>query len=257
MKLYRFIAIAALATLAVACGQKKEKVDPEFKDLLPSKAQVDSVSYLLGINFGSTIKSYDFGDLNYSELMKGMKDFVNAKGEFSDSNFVKQFKINPETMNTFINGYLQKRNDYRVESSKAKSQRFLDKNQLEEGVQVTPSGLQYKILAAGSDLKPVDDKDTVLVNYTGRLIDGTVFDQSPEGEPVQFQLNRVIRGWTEGLKLIGEGGSAELYIPSDLAYGERGTQGIGPNAALIFNVELVEVHPYVEPVEAPAKGKKK
>ncbi|MBR5384590.1 MAG: FKBP-type peptidyl-prolyl cis-trans isomerase [Bacteroidales bacterium] len=255
MKLFKLISIAAVAALTLSsCGDgvKKEKVDPEYKNLLPSKGQVDSVSYLLGINFGSTIKGYNFGDLNLSEVVKGMKDFINAEGEPQDSAFTEQFKINPETMNQIINDYLQKRNDYKLEVNLAKGKKFLEENKTKEGVQESESGLQYKIIEAGSEVHPAET-DTVVVKYKGTLLDGTVFD---ENENARFTLNRVIKGWTEGMQLIGEGGKAELYIPADLAYGTRGTQGIDPNSTLIFEVELKEVHPFV-PKEEPKDTKKR
>jgi FKBP-type peptidyl-prolyl cis-trans isomerase len=116
------------------------------------------------------------------------------------------------------------------------------------GVQVLPSGLAYKIGQAGSGPKPTP-VDTVRAHYTGRLIDGTVFDSSAGGEPFQTQLNRVIPGWTEGLGLIGAGGMITLYVPAKLGYGDEGSGDIPPGATLIFEVELVEVIP----VELPAE----
>lgn len=124
---------------------------------------------------------------------------------------------------------------------------FLAENAKKEGVVVSDSGLQYIIEEAGSDVK-AGPKDTVKVNYKGTLLDGTVFDET-KGEPVQLMLNRVIPGWTEGIQLVGEGGKIKLFIPAELAYGERGQQGIEPNSTLLFDVEVVEVHPFVEKEE--------
>jgi len=120
---------------------------------------------------------------------------------------------------------------------------FLARKKKEEGVVETGSGLQYKVLEGGSGKSPAAS-DTVTVHYEGRLIDGTVFDSSyARGEPIDFPLNRVIPGWTEGVQLMQEGAKHELYLPSDLAYGERGAGGaIGPNETLIFTVELIKVH---------------
>ena len=256
MKIYKIVSIAALAILAAACtgNAQKAKIDPEFKDLLPTRSEVDSVSYLVGISFGSTIKQYDMQDLNFSEVMKGLKAMAFAEGEFNDPEFEEQFKINPQEMNRIINEYLQKKNDYKTRSNLAKSERFLRENILKEGVDSTESGLQYKIIEPGSDLKATSDQDTVVVFYKGTTIDGKVFDETQD-EPATFTLNYVIKGWTEGMKLVGEGGKIQLFIPAELAYGTRGNQGIEPNSALIFDVEIKEVHPFVEPEPETAKKK--
>ena len=121
--------------------------------------------------------------------------------------------------------------------------RILAENKKKEGVQVTESGLQYKVIEEGEGVSP-DANDKVTVHYHGTLIDGTVFDSSKDrGEPVTFGLNRVIPGWTEGVQLMKEGATYEFYIPAELAYGTRAPQGspIGPNETLVFKVELLEV----------------
>lgn len=223
---------------------------PSIKSLKPKKSQIDSVSYLLGINFGSFLKGYNFGeDFNYGLMKKGIEDFLNAKGDYRDSNYTKQFKINPEELNDVFNAFLAKRGDYIKAVNYKKSSEFLAKNAQNADVTVSESGLQYTILEAGNEVKP-GEKDTVYVNYKGTLTDGTVFDQSPESqkeEGVRMFCNRVVKGFAEGLQLLGEGGKAKLYIPAELGYGERGTQGIEPNSVIVFDVELVKVKPYVEP----------
>ena len=127
-------------------------------------------------------------------------------------------------------------------------------NKTKAGVETTESGLQYKILEMGNpDLKP-GPTDTVKVRYKGTLLDGTVFDETKEdADPATLVLNRVIQGWQEGLQLVGEGGKIQLVIPSDLAYGERGTQGIEPNSTLLFDVDVVEVHKAAPVEETPAE----
>ena len=204
------------------------------------------------------LKNYNFGDdLNYSLMIKGMKDFLAAKGDPRDSTFAKQFKMDPNTMNMVINDFLGKRHEYTLAVNAEKERKFLAENAAKEGVQVTESGLQYIIEEAGSELKP-GPQDTVYVRYKGTLIDGTVFDETKEGqEAVRMLMNRVVKGWTEGLQLIGEGGKIKLFLPSALGYGERGNQGIEPNSALIFDVELESVKPYVEPVVEESKNNKK
>ena len=251
MKARKFLIVAlALSMATVACSQNNAKLPDgtSAKDFLPSKAQVDSVSYLLGINFGSFLKQYNFGgDLNYAEMKKGILDFLGAEGNQADSNFVKQFKVNPELMNDVFNNFLDKREKYTSALAAAKEKEFFDGNAKKDGIKTTESGLQYKIIEPGSEVKP-GPQDTVLVRYKGSLLDGTVFDEVPaDEEAIRLTLDRVIPGWTEGLQLIGEGGKAVLYIPSELGYGSRGSGVIEPNSTLVFDVELEKVFPYADP----------
>lgn len=251
MKARKFlIAALALSVATVACSQNNAKLPDgsSAKDYLPTKGQVDSVSYLLGINFGSFLKSYNFGgDLNYALMKQGMTDFLEAEGNQADSNFVKQFKINPELMNDVFNGFLEKKSEYDTILASAKEKEFFDANAKKAGIQTTESGLQYKIIEPGSNVKP-GPQDTVSVRYKGTLLDGNVFDEVPAGEdPISLTLDRVIPGWTEGLQLVGEGGKIQLFIPSELGYGTRGSGAIAPNSTLVFDVELVEVKPFADP----------
>lgn len=266
MKTSRFFAAAMALSMAFACGPKggnsangaqadslgvAQSVKPvSAKDIKFTKAEIDSVSYLLGINFGSFLKGYNFGDdINYSQMKRGIVDFVNAKGNQNDPDFVKQFKIDPNEMTRIFNDYLAKRQDLTLALNKQKEEEFLAKNLRKSGVVATASGLQYKIIEEGG-LKASSARDTVVVKYRGTLPDGSVFDETPEGaDPVTMQLNRVIAGWTEGLQLVGEGGKINLVIPSELAYGKNGTRGIEPNTPLTFDIEVFEVHPFVNPTE--------
>ena len=252
MKISQIFATLSAAVLMVACGTPAAKGSKEVRDLLPNKAQIDSTSYLVGVNFGSWIKGNDFGDLNYDQMIKGIKDFIKAQGTPQDSTFGKQFKIDPNEMNTVLDGFIQKRRAYTGALNKEKGADYIANFLKGEGTAQTESGLAYKIIEPGNENKPVADQDTVWVNYKGTLLDGTVFDQN---ENINFQLNRVIKGWGEGLKLVGEGGKIQLVIPGDLAYGEYGTRGIAPNSTLVFDVDLNKVGHYVAPVEEPAKKK--
>ena len=241
MKSTRIFAAVLVAALALS---SKSNSDVKGDVELPTHAEVDSVSYLLGINFGSFLKGNDLCDnlseLNMSELKKGMNDFLKAEGSVYDPEFGKQFKINPEDMGRIINGYLSKKNEYTAAVNKAKGEKFLAEN-LKNGVEVTESGLQYTIIEEGDEYK-VQPNDTVWVFYSGKTIDGKEFDGNMDSEePTQFVANRVIKGWTEGLGLLGEGGKATFFIPSELAYGERGNRGIEPNSVLIFDVEVKKV----------------
>ena len=176
-----------------------------------------------------------------AQLKKGMEDFLKAEGNPYEPAFAEQFKINPEQSNRIINDFLTKRKEYKKAVNKKVGEDFLAKNILKENVDSTASGLQYTIIAAGADEK-ITKQDTVWVNYKGTLLDGEVFDQN---DSVQFNLNRVVPGFAEGICLLGEGGKATLYIPSDLAYGVNGNRNIEPNTTLIFDVEILKVGKFV------------
>ena len=197
---------------------------------------------MFSFNFGYFIKANNFGkDLNYSEIKKGMMDFINAEGDMNTPEFNAQFKVNPEEMNKLFNSFISKRNNYEAAVNKAEGEKFMSENKMKDGVVVTDSGLQYRIIEQGNEVK-AGPKDTVWVHYTGTLIDGTEFDASDkEKDPVRMMLTRVIKGWTEGLQLVGEGGRIELFVPDSLAYGARRTGKIGPNSTLIFDVNVEKV----------------
>ena len=253
MKTIKLFAIASAAVLMVVCCSPKMEGSKEAQSLLPTKGQVDTTSYLLGVNFGLVMSQNGFGELNMSQVQKGMRDALKAKeGEPMDSVFVKQFKIDPSQMNMIINGFLQKRMAYEAAVNKEKGDAFrkdfYDKNSADS----TASGIVYLIQDSGSELHAVSDRDTVKVNYRGTFIDGKEFDA---GNDVIFPLSgNLIMGWKEGMKLVGQGGKVTLVIPGNLAYGERGYRGIPGNSTLIFEVDLLEVHPYVEP--APVEPEK-
>ncbi len=239
------VAIVACDNAAPVAQAEGEEAVPAVKkaaDYKPTRAQKDSVAYLLGIQFGSFIKGYDFGDdLNYNTIVEGIKDFVKAKGNMRSPEFVEQFRIDPNTMNSLFNGYLEQRHNYVSLVNKEKEEKYLASNARKAGVSTTASGLQYTVIEAGSDIKP-SAVDTVWVRYKGSLIDGTVFDEvAADAEPVRLTLNQVVSGWTEGLQLIGEGGKIKLYIPSALGYGEQGNSSIPGYSTLIFDVELTKV----------------
>ena len=245
MKTIKILLAVAFGLSVAACAPKAALID-ENGDFTseyykPTKAQIDSASYMFGLYLGSMYKQYDFGQMNFNEMFKGIKDFANSKGQPYDPDFGEQFKINPEMMGEVLNGFLANRQNYLTRKNDEDGKAFLAANAKKAGVETTESGLQYKIIEPGSDVHP-GPVDTVKVNYEGRLLDGTVFDKT-YADPVSFPLNHVIPGWTEGMQLIGEGGKIQLYIPADLAYGENGNQGIAPNSTLIFDVEIVEVHP--------------
>ena len=243
MKAIKFFAAAAIvAALAVSCNSSN---DPKVEVELPSAAEVDSVSYLIGVNFGSFIKGNNFAEnlkeLDMAQIKKGMEDFLKAEGNPYDPTFGEQFDIDLNKMGEILNGYLTKKTEYKKAVNKKVGEDFLAKNILKENVDSTATGLQYTIEAPGAEEK-ITKQDTVWVNYKGTLLDGEVFDQN---DSVQFNLNRVVPGFAEGICLLGEGGKATLYLPSNLAYGEHGNRNIEPNSTLIFEVEILKVAKFV------------
>ena len=246
MKTLRIFAAILVTALAMSCKSNNGvKVDVE----LPTSAEVDSVSYLIGVNFGSFLKGNNFcgelSELNMSQIKKGMEDFLKAEGNMYSPEFGEQFKINPDQMGRILNGYLGKKNDYKAAYNKAAGEKFLADNLAKGEVDTTATGFQYIIREEGEGAK-IQPSDTVWVYYSGKTIDGKEFDGNMGAEePTRFIANRVIKGWTEGLGLLGEGGSATLYIPSELAYGERGNRGIEPNSVLVFEVKVEKVGRFV------------
>ena len=178
------------------------------------------------------------GDLHLDTFEKGFRDGYEGK----------KAALTEEQMQEVLMAYQKEQEakfvkdmESKAGANKTKGAAFLVENGKKAGVKTTASGLQYKVVTAGTGKSP-KATDVVEVNYEGKLIDGTVFDSSYErGEPIEFPLNQVIAGWTEGLQLMKEGGKYEFYIPSDIAYGEAGNAGIEPNSTLIFTVELLKV----------------
>ena len=202
------------------------------------KNEKDKVSYSIGLNIGGNFKSQSV-DINTDVLLKGIKDALSGSKPLMTEKEIQ------ETMTAFQKEMTAKHGEQTkalAETNKKEGEAFLAANKGKEGVKTTSSGLQYKIIKDGNGQTP-KATDTVTVNYSGTLIDGTEFDSSyKRGEPASFPLNGVIPGWTEALQMMKVGSKWQLFLPPALAYGERG-QGrvIGPNAALIFEVELLSV----------------
>ncbi len=202
------------------------------------KDMKDKISYSIGLNIGRDFKENGM-DIDADVLARGIRD-VFAGGELLMTDQEIQ-----ETLMAFQQEAVAKQQEkmtaVAAENLKA-GEAFLAENGKKEGVVTLPSGLQYKIISEGSGKSPAAE-DTVTVNYRGTLVDGTEFDSSyKRGEPATFPVNGVIAGWTEALQLMKEGAKWELYIPSSLAYGERGAgRVIGPGSALVFEVELLKV----------------
>jgi len=194
----------------------------------------DSLSYSFGLLIGNNMKTQKVEGINPQILMEG---FIHG---YADENLI----LTVEQANTCVQDYFSNMVKNESAANLQESADFLEANKSKEGVVTLPSGLQYKVLEAGEGPSPTPD-DQVKVHYTGTLIDGTVFDSSIErGEPIVFGVSQVIPGWTEALQLMSPGSRWMLYIPPYLAYGENGAGGvIGPNQALIFEVQLIEVIP--------------
>ncbi len=199
--------------------------------------QRDSLAYAYSsLQFAPTFAFLDsVQNMNPEVMFQAIRDVIADKA-----------KMTPEEANAFMERYFTV--ILPAENLK-EAEAFLAETEKKSGVQKTASGLLYEILAEGSGQRPTNDADTVTVLYKGTLIDGTVFDstESRNNTPAVFPLSGVIAAWTEGVKLVGEGGKIKLYAPPALAYGEQGSQNIEPNKALIFEVELLGVKPYVAP----------
>ncbi len=200
--------------------------------------QKDSLSYSFGVLMGSNFVQQGV-ELNPDLVSKGLLDALGNKTPL----------LEPEKCQEIVSSFFeqlqrqaQAANEAVAQENKMKGEKFLEENKTKEGVKVTSSGLQYKILQEGNDQKPTADS-TVSVHYRGTLLDGTEFDSSfKRGEPVKFKLSQVIPGWTEGVQLMGIGAKYIFYVPSNLAYAERGAGNVIPsNATLIFEVELLDI----------------
>jgi len=229
----RLILIVSASLLAFPLfGQEKS---PQLKD------QKDKVSYAIGMQIGFNLARQKV-DVNPDILNAGIKDAIAGKPQLTPD----QVK---DVMAQFEKDMEQKQKQL-GEKNKTEGAKFLEENKKKPDVKTTASGLQYKIIKEGTGPQP-KATDMVTVNYRGTLIDGTEFDSSyKRGQPATFPVNGVIKGWTEALQLMKQGSKYQLFIPSNLAYGERAMgPDIGPNATLIFEVELQEVKPPPTPAQ--------
>jgi len=194
------------------------------------------VSYSIGVDLGRSIKKQNL-DLEVAAISQGLQDGYNGAPTLISDEQMK------EILTTFQKDYMSKKKaemDKLAQQNLDKGQAFLASNKQKPGVVTLDNGLQYKIITQGKGEKP-GPTDTVTVNYTGTLIDGRIFDSSEkQGHPISFQVDQVIKGWTEVLQLMPAGSKWEVYIPADLAYGKQPVGAmIGPNETLIFTIELI------------------
>ena len=195
--------------------------------------EIDSVSYSLGVNIGENLKT-QFPDINLKNFELAIKNVLDNQ---------KEPKISGADAQKVIQNYFQKQQAKVSESVIEEGKKFLTENSKKVGVVTLESGLQYEIIKSGEGAKPTIN-DQVTTHYHGTLLDGTVFDSSVErGQPATFPVSGVIKGWTEALQLMTVGSKWKLFVPYDLAYGERGAgPKIGPYTTLIFEVELISIN---------------
>jgi FKBP-type peptidyl-prolyl cis-trans isomerase FklB len=198
------------------------------------KNQKDKMSYIIGMDIGNNLKKQSI-DVEPNILAKGVKDALTGGKPLLTEQEIR------ETMTAFQNE-MRVKQEVVAKKNKEQGDSFLAENKKKEGVKTLQSGLQYKVIKVGVGKKPKLN-DYVTTHYRGTLIDGTEFDSSyKRGQPATFQVSGVIPGWTEALQLMETGAKWQLFIPSNLAYGERGAGGvIGPNATLIFEIELISI----------------
>lgn len=196
------------------------------------KTYGDSLSYAVGVLWGQNLKQQGLGDVNAGTVGQAIGAVLAGKEPIIDI----------KSANDMVKNHINQKKEMQKQKNLEEGREFLSKNKERKGVMVTASGLQYEIMNEGSGPTPTA-ADKVRVHYHGTLIDGTVFDSSVErGEPITFPVTGVIPGWVEALQMMQVGAKWKLFIPSNLAYGERGAGAqIGPNAALIFEVELLGI----------------
>lgn len=223
--------LVATAVLGLALSSAMNAADTLTTDK-------DKLSYSIGVDLGKNFKSQGI-DINAESLTQGMQDSLSGKSLVLTEEQMK------DVLSKFQKDLMAKRSaefNKKADENKVKGEAFLNSNKAKTGVTTLASGLQYKVLDAGTGAKPAKT-DTVTVDYTGTLIDGTVFDSTQKtGKPATFQVSQVIPGWTEALQLMPAGSTWEIYVPANLAYGTRSVGGpIGPNETLIFKIHLLSV----------------
>jgi len=221
-----------LSTLLTACNDKAAPAEVKLD------TDTNKASYSIGVQLGAQIAKVK-EMVNEDAIMKGFKDSLAGA----------ELKLTPEDMQAAMQTFQQNmvaaqqaKQQELATTGKAEGDKFLADNKLKEGVKTTESGLQYKVITAGTGATPTAT-DTVVTHYTGTLVNGKVFDSSHKrNAPATFPVNGVIKGWTEALQLMKVGAKWQLVIPSELAYGARGAgASVGPNQVLIFEIELLEI----------------
>jgi FKBP-type peptidyl-prolyl cis-trans isomerase FklB len=243
----------ARTTTPPASAPKTQAATPKPAEASPLSTQKDKVSYAIGMSVGGRLHddlSRQSIDADDKLLVQGFQDALSGGKTLMTADeartLLTQFQAE-------VRAKMEEKQKLAAETNKKEGDEFLAANKAKPGVVTLPSGLQYKILTPGTGPKPTAE-DSVVCNYRGTLINGKEFDSSyKRGEPATFPVSRVIKGWTEALQLMPVGSKWQLFVPSDLAYGPRGASAeIGPNATLIFEVELLSIQEKEKPaVPAP------
>ena len=226
MKIKTFYAATFMGALAFSSCNKSGNESATLT------SENDKVSYSLGVMMGNNLKKSGVDTINGVALAAAISD-VYASADL---------KVTEDSAKQILDAYFGKIRDQKTQEAVEEGKKFLEENKSKPGIVELPSGLQYQIVTAGTGPKPTAS-DKVTVNYTGKLLNGTVFDSSIERkQPASFPVSGVIPGWTEALQLMPVGSKWNLFIPSNLAYGEHGAGGtIPPNSTLVFEVELLSI----------------
>lgn len=228
------IIVVVLGVSAALMAQTKVKPKPKapVATAVVMKTGLDSLSYALGLSLAQFYKHQGIKSVNTVMISRAINDAMQGKKAL----------LNEEQMNSSITNYLQKMKSENASGAKKAGETFLAANKTKQGVVTLPSGLQYQVVKEGTGPKPTI-ADTVKCHYHGTLIDGTIFDSSVDrGQPIEFPVSGVIKGWTEALQLMPAGSKWKLFIPSDLGYGDnQAGASIGPGSTLVFDVELIEI----------------
>jgi len=230
-----FLKITALSCALLATSVGGSSLIAQNNKPVNLTSQLDSASYAIGQDIASSFKEQGL-DLNLEALMQGMQDASKGTSRLSD----EQIRAASQWLQQEAQSRQAAVSSKKSEANKVTGTAFLAGNIAQPGVVTLPNGLQYKVLREGAGESPKAN-NTVTVHYEGRLIDGTIFDSSYQrGQTIEFGVTQVIAGWTQALQLMKPGAKWQLFIPSDLAYGDRGAgEKIGPGAVLIFDVELI------------------
>ena len=225
-----YIAVLCTVITIVSCDAQKDAVNNN--EIMELKTELDSVSYGIGVNIGKSLADQGMESLNTDAIAQAMSDVLGGS----------ELKMNEEECMQIVTEYMKTAETRKSAGVIEAGKKFLEENGKRSSVVTLNSGLQYEIMTEGTGPKPLAT-DKVKTHYHGTLLNGDVFDSSVDrGEPISFPVNGVIKGWTEALQLMPVGSKWKLFIPSDLAYGERGAGAqIGPFSTLVFEVELIDI----------------